>query len=101
MEDTLMCSKTRVEHAKQLRAMFQFLKDKQLIVMSLFELTHKGHALCMIPNVKIVFKTLRVVCKDASKVSLSYVLMLRDQIVTWAPRQLKTYEGNYPIMIWI
>ncbi|RDX86959.1 hypothetical protein CR513_31635, partial [Mucuna pruriens] len=69
-KDTLVCSKNRAEHAKQLRAMFQVLKDKQLFaklskkrdefldhpitinnnkgfsrtIMSLLELTCKGHA---------------------------------------------------------
>ncbi|WMV49616.1 hypothetical protein MTR67_043001 [Solanum verrucosum] len=33
---------------------------------------------------------------DASSVSLSYLLMQRGKVITYASRQLKVHEKNYP-----
>jgi len=69
----------------QCKHSFQTLKEKLTIALVL-----------VLPNPREPFE---VYC-DASKMGLGGVLRQNGQVVAYASRQLKTYERNYPTMIW-
>ncbi|RDX80953.1 putative enzymatic polyprotein, partial [Mucuna pruriens] len=80
IDDILLYSKTREEHAEHLRVVLQVLKDKLLLTLVL-----------VLPNPREPFM---MYC-DAPKMGLGGVLVQGGKVVAYASRQLKTQERNY------
>ncbi|PSS08083.1 Ribonuclease [Actinidia chinensis var. chinensis] len=83
IDDILIYSPTREEHAQHLQIILQTLRDYQLYVKyskSEFWLPELGYTMYY----------------DASLDGLDYVLMQEGKVVAYASRQLKPHEKNYP-----
>ncbi|KAG8486790.1 hypothetical protein CXB51_020298 [Gossypium anomalum] len=101
IDDILVYSQTEEKHDEHLRIVLQVLREKQLYAKFskyefwLNEVTFLGHVVSA-EGIKPESGKDFTVYSDASHVGLGCVLMQEGKVVTYASRQLKPHELNYP-----
>ncbi|WMV09686.1 hypothetical protein MTR67_003071 [Solanum verrucosum] len=102
IDDILIYSRNEEEHANHLIFVLQTLKDCQLFVKFSKYDYEKSFAemktrLTTTPILTLLEGSYGyVICCDASRVGLGWVLMHRGNVIAYASKQLKVQEKNYP-----
>nr|GEU66754.1 DNA/RNA polymerases superfamily protein [Tanacetum cinerariifolium] len=97
IDDILVYSKSKKEHEAQLREVLETLRKERLYTKFakcefwLQEIQFLGHVVTSEEGTKDM-----VVYGDASYSGLGCILMQRGKVITYASRQLKRHEENYP-----
>nr|GEY39440.1 hypothetical protein [Tanacetum cinerariifolium] len=116
IDDILIYSKSKEEHAEHLKLILELLKKEELYAKFLkcdFWLSRKNVNFNWSEKVEAAFQLLKqklcsvwilalpegsenfVVYCDASRKGLGVVLMQREKVIAYASRQLKIHENNY------